>query len=84
MKPHHPDFRFYGSATIGTKGQIVIPADARNELNFKEGEKVVVVKAPLGDGIMVIRAEKFEDMIVKMQTQLNNVVDSLNDTKDND
>ena len=32
---------FLGSATVGTKGQIVIPADARSAMNVGEGDKVV-------------------------------------------
>ena len=31
---------FLGSATVGTKGQIVIPADAREAMQIKEGDKV--------------------------------------------
>jgi len=29
---------FLGSATVGTKGQIVIPADARDAMQSKEGD----------------------------------------------
>jgi len=38
----HDKTTFYGTATVGTKGQIVIPAEAREELKIKEGDKVTV------------------------------------------
>ncbi len=34
---------FYGSATVGTKGQIVIPLEAREALNIGTGDKVIVI-----------------------------------------
>ncbi|MBA3757506.1 AbrB/MazE/SpoVT family DNA-binding domain-containing protein [Candidatus Saccharibacteria bacterium] len=60
-------FKFYGSATVGTKGQIVIPAEARDELNFKEGDKVVIMKSPMHDGLMMLKAEVFEQHLNQMQ-----------------
>lgn len=38
---------FYGSVTVGERGQIVIPAEARNELNIKPGDKLIVMKDPV-------------------------------------
>ncbi|MDD3284700.1 MAG: AbrB/MazE/SpoVT family DNA-binding domain-containing protein [Patescibacteria group bacterium] len=34
--------QFYGTTTLGEKGQIVIPSEARNRLNIKKGEKMLV------------------------------------------
>jgi AbrB family looped-hinge helix DNA binding protein len=34
---------FYGVTTVGTKGQIVIPAEARDEMNLQPGEKVIII-----------------------------------------
>jgi AbrB family looped-hinge helix DNA binding protein len=75
-------FKFYGSATIGSKGQIVIPAEARDSLQLKEGDKVMVVNAPFGEGLLVLKAEIFETMIGDMQSKLSLVTDSFNMTKD--
>lgn len=33
---------FHGSATVGAKGQIVIPAETRKAMNLKEGDKLLV------------------------------------------
>lgn len=37
------DKKLYGTATVGTKGQVVIPADARIELDIKPGDRLYVV-----------------------------------------
>ena len=39
---HKPHQHFYGTTTIGEKGQVVIPAEARQALNLKKGEKMLV------------------------------------------
>lgn len=57
----------WGTVTIGSKGQIVIPKAARDTFNLKEGDRLVV----LGDeteGIALIKSEIFEK---RMQEALN-------------
>jgi AbrB family looped-hinge helix DNA binding protein len=56
---------FYGSATVGAKGQIVIPADARNAMQLKEGDKVVVVRGPREGSVIVFRVDSFEKLMAK-------------------
>ena len=56
---------FYGSATVGAKGQIVIPADARSAMQIKEGDKVVVIRGPREGSIIVFRADSFEKLMAK-------------------
>lgn len=34
--------KFYGTTTLGEKGQVVIPAQARETLKLKKGEKLLV------------------------------------------
>ena len=49
----------WGTVTIGSKGQIVIPKNARDTFDMKEADRLVV----LGDesqGIALIKAEIFE------------------------
>lgn len=35
---------FFGSATVGAKGQVVIPAGLRRELNLEPGDKLIFFK----------------------------------------
>ena len=42
------DCNCYGTTTIGTKGQIVIPSEARKKYKLKEGEKLIVFGSKKG------------------------------------
>lgn len=56
----HTHEEFYGTTTVGEKGQIVIPAEARTALKLKKGEKLLVFG--MGDMIACAKfaeAEKF-------------------------
>jgi len=57
---------FYGSATVGAKGQIVIPADARAAMRIEPGNKVVVVKGPRDGSIIVFRVDSFDGVMAKI------------------
>jgi AbrB family looped-hinge helix DNA binding protein len=38
--------KFFGKIPVGTKGQIVIPAEARKAMNIKPGDKVIIISGP--------------------------------------
>lgn len=38
--------KFYGKVPVGTKGQIVIPAEARKIMNIKPGDNVIIISGP--------------------------------------
>lgn len=46
--------RFYGSVTVGERGQIVIPAEARRDFDIQPGEKLLVL-ADLEKGIVITK-----------------------------
>jgi AbrB family looped-hinge helix DNA binding protein len=41
-KHEKKDEQFYGATTVGEKGQVVIPAEAREAMGLKKGEKLLV------------------------------------------
>lgn len=47
---------FYGSATVGERGQVVIPAEARTGLKIEAGDKLLVFSGP-GGGILLMTAD---------------------------
>ena len=48
---------FYGAATVGERGQVVIPADARKKFGIHSGDKVLVMGHPGGAGIMLCKID---------------------------
>ena len=42
MKERNFSKRFYGATTVGEKGQTVIPAEAREAMKLKKGDKLLV------------------------------------------
>lgn len=42
MEKNHSKREFYGATTIGEKGQVVIPAEARKAMKLKNGDKLLV------------------------------------------
>lgn len=40
--------RLYGSTTVGERGQIVLPAEAREKFGIKAGEKLLVMGDEMG------------------------------------
>lgn len=64
---------FYGTATVGERGQIVIPAEAREELGFQAGDKLLVMKHPLHDGLMVFKIEAAQQFLAEVQASLEHL-----------
>ena len=54
--------RFYGAVTVSDRGQIVIPAQARRDLNIEVGEKLLVLAGP-GGGVFLVRASIVSRML---------------------
>ncbi len=65
-----PKIKIWGAATVGTKGQVVIPAEAREALDIKEGDKLIVVGNPHRMGVAFVKAEVVEDKLRDIQTGL--------------
>jgi len=64
------DKKLYGTATVGTKGQVVIPATARDELGINTGDRLYVVGSPSKGMIMLLQEEELEKFIEQMNLQV--------------
>lgn len=53
----------YGTVRVGDRGQIVIPVEARNDLGIKPGDKLMVVREPAIEGVVLVRMEALESLI---------------------
>lgn len=65
------DKKLYGTATVGTKGQVVIPADAREELGIQPGDRLYVINAMHGSGIMLLKEEMLQSFVNQMSAQID-------------
>lgn len=69
--------KFYGSVTVGERGQIVIPAEARAEMEMQAGEKLLVMKHPAHEGLMIFKIDavrQFLDEVAAVVTRMENAV----------
>lgn len=67
-------FKFWGVATVGAKGQFVIPAEAREELDVAEGDKLLILSAPDSQGIMAIKQEVMEEFMQKATRNMRGIM----------
>ncbi|MBN1180036.1 MAG: AbrB/MazE/SpoVT family DNA-binding domain-containing protein [Anaerolineae bacterium] len=70
---------FYGAVTVSDRGQIVIPAEARRDLNIEIGEKLLVVGGPSG-GLLLIRAS----LVGQIVSQWSDMVRLLEEAAEDD
>lgn len=78
---------FYGVATIGAKGQIVIPAEAREAFDLNAGDKVIVFgRQPAGKdfGVLcVCPIASAEQFVASMTDQLSRTQAAIAQAKNN-
>lgn len=61
-----PDHQLYGTATVGTKGQVVIPSDARDALGIQPGDKLYVAGMKGKKILAFIPEEELQVIVEKM------------------
>ncbi len=71
---HHK--HFYGTTTIGEKGQVVIPAEARKALKLRSGDKLLVFGMG-GNMVTFAKFEQLEKIAEKLSAKLENIRDVL-------
>ena len=67
------DPQFWGSATVGERGQIVIPADARQELDIKPGDKLLIFSGMHGGSLNVMKAEQVTEFVSRAMVRLSKI-----------
>ncbi|MCC6685546.1 MAG: AbrB/MazE/SpoVT family DNA-binding domain-containing protein [Fimbriimonadaceae bacterium] len=54
---------FYGSVTVGERGQVVIPAEARTEMGIKPGDKLLVMRDPFHKCLSIGRIDRMRELL---------------------
>lgn len=64
---------FYGTVTVGERGQIVIPAEARREYDIETGDKLLVMRHPKLHSIMICKIDSLREFLTEMIEDLRKV-----------
>ena len=74
--------KFYGMVTVGERGQVVIPAELREKLAVKPGDKLVACGALGNKGLVMIKAESVTEHIDKMIKHLAEAKEAVKTSED--
>ena len=69
---------FYGTSTLSERGQIVIPAEARADLGFEPGDKLIMLRHPIHDGLIVSRIESIHEFFSEFQSLVSRITENGN------
>ena len=73
MRQHSLEEHFFGSATVGERGQIVIPAEARKKYSINPGDKVLVIGHPSGSGVVICKIDAMRGMVSSMLVEIDKI-----------
>ena len=68
---------FQGTATVGERGQVVIPVQAREACGIQPGDKLLAFVHPAGSGVMFIKLEamlEVSSLLSQLLTEMENSV----------
>lgn len=60
-----------GTATVGPKGQVVIPADVREKMAIKPGDKLIALYVEDRQSIAFITEEAAQELVNKMGSHIS-------------
>ena len=55
--------KFYGAATVGERGQVAIPQEARRDCEITPNMKLLVFSGPGKNALMLVKAESVAEMM---------------------
>jgi len=64
--------KFFGTTTIGKKGQIVIPMETRKKMLWKEGDKLLVFGLTNGT-VVITKLDKIKEITSHLEKKLESV-----------
>jgi len=76
-----PENRCLGSTTVGPRGQVVIPINARKELDIDAGTTLLVFGGPHGQGLVLLKVDAIEQMMNMVSQRLTDFKELVEDYK---
>lgn len=74
--------KFYGSTTVGERGQVVIPAEARRDLQITPATKLLVFGSNDRGGLIFTKAESMTGFLDKAMSMLKRFEEMLKTNTD--
>lgn len=74
------DKKLFGTATVGTKGQVVIPADARDLFDIKPGDRLYVVGSEKAQWVGFLKEDQLRALVEHLTDnieQYRSVIDDI-------
>lgn len=81
MTFHTKGIHLVGTVTIGPKGQVVIPVEARDKMSIQPGDKLIALYLDDHQTISFVTEKVMQTMIDKMGAHLKTMSGLLNDTE---
>ena len=78
------DELFYGTVTVGERGQIVVPAQARTDLDITPGDKLLVFAHPRQIGLMIVNVANVGRIMAFMEQALKRVREHIDEADNAD
>ena len=78
MDPKNMKVTFFGSNTMGEKGQVVIPVEGRQAMGISPGDKLIFLGDPAKNVLIVAKPEIIEERIEEMQSHFQSVREQIN------
>ena len=65
-------FKVFGSMIVSPRGQVVIPANARKELDIGSGDTLLACGTPHGEGLLLLKVDAVEQILSVVSEHLAN------------
>ena len=75
--PFSWDDHFFGAVTVGERGQVVIPAEARKRFNIAPGDKLLIMGDPGRRSLMLCKMDTLREFMTVFQEGLARVESDL-------
>ncbi len=63
--------KFYGAVVVGERGQIVIPAEARRDMQIAPGERLIILGSPQENGLMITKVGPILQLMSRVRERMS-------------
>lgn len=75
------DIKLMGVVTVGPKGQVVVPAEVREQMGIKPGDKLVALFVPSKSSVAFVTEHHMQHLIDRMDGYVSEVRSALTKEK---